>query len=81
MFTVAVLQFIQIWNDLLVGLLFLQNVNDRTVTVGLALLSSGRVTSIPVLMAGSVLSVIPPIIVYLIFQRHLVRGITMGMGK
>jgi ABC-type glycerol-3-phosphate transport system permease component len=81
MFTVAVLQFIQIWNDLLVGLLFLQNVNERTVTVGLALLSSGRVTSIPVLMAGSVLSIVPPVIVYLIFQRHLVRGITMGMGK
>jgi ABC-type glycerol-3-phosphate transport system permease component len=81
MFTVAVLQFIQIWNDLLVGLLFLQNTSDRTVTVGLALLSSGRVTSIPVLMAGSVMSVIPPVIVYLIFQRHLVRGITMGMGK
>jgi ABC-type glycerol-3-phosphate transport system permease component len=81
MFTVAVLQFIQIWNDLLVGLLFLQNTNDRTVTVGLALLSSGRIASVPALMAGSVLSVIPPIIVYVIFQKHLVRGITMGMGK
>ena len=81
MFTVAVLQFIQIWNDLLVGLLFLENTDDRTVTVGLALLSSGRVASVPVLMAGAVMSVIPPIIVYLIFQRHLVRGITMGMGK
>ena len=80
-FTVAVLQFIQIWNDLLVGLLFLQNPTDRTVTVGIALLQSGRVLSVPALMAGSVLSVIPPIIVYLIFQRHLVRGITMGMGK
>jgi multiple sugar transport system permease protein/raffinose/stachyose/melibiose transport system permease protein len=81
MFTVAVLQFIQIWNDLLVGLLFLQNPDDRTVTVGLALLSSGRVTSVPLLMAGSVMSVIPPIIVYLIFQKHLVRGITLGVGK
>jgi ABC-type glycerol-3-phosphate transport system permease component len=80
-FTVAVLQFIQIWNDLLVGLLFLQNTNDRTVTVGIALLQSGRVLSVPALMAGSVLSVIPPIIVYVIFQKHLVRGITMGMGK
>lgn len=81
MFTVAVLQFIQIWNDLLVGLLFLQNTNDRTVTVGLALLSSGRVTSVPLLMAGAVMSVIPPIIVYLVFQKHLVRGITLGIGK
>ena len=56
MFTVAVPQFIQICNDLLVTLLFLQNLNDRTVTVGLALLSSGRVTSVPILMAGSVMS-------------------------
>jgi len=80
-FTVAVLQFIQIWNDLLVGLLFLQNPSDRTVTVGIALLQSGRVLSVPALMAGSVLSVIPPIIVYILFQKHLVRGITMGMGK
>jgi multiple sugar transport system permease protein/raffinose/stachyose/melibiose transport system permease protein len=80
-FTVAVLQFIQIWNDLLVGLLFLQNPSDRTVTVGIALLQSGRVLSVPALMAGSVLSVIPPIIVYVVFQKHLVRGITMGMGK
>jgi multiple sugar transport system permease protein/raffinose/stachyose/melibiose transport system permease protein len=81
MFAVAVLQFIQIWNDLLVGLLFLQNPNDRTVTVGIALLASGRVTSIPLLMAGSVMSVIPPIIVYLLFQKHLVRGLTVGIGK
>jgi ABC-type glycerol-3-phosphate transport system permease component len=80
-FTVAVLQFIQIWNDLLVGLLFLQNPTDHTVTVGLALLQSGRVLSVPALMAGSVMSVIPPIVVYVLFQKHLVRGITMGMGK
>ena len=81
MFAVAVLQFIQIWNDLLVGLLFLQNPTDRTVTVGIALLASGRVTSIPLLMAGSVMSVIPPIVVYLLFQKHLVRGLTVGIGK
>ena len=79
--TVTVLQFIQIWNDLLVGLLFLQNPQQRTITVGLAALSAGRTTSIPVLMAGSFVSALPAIIVYLIFQRHLVKGLTLGMGK
>jgi ABC-type glycerol-3-phosphate transport system permease component len=78
--TVTVLQFIQIWDDLLVGLLFLPT-GDRTITVGLAALSSGRTTSIPVLMAGSLISAIPAIGVYLIFQRHLVKGLTLGMGK
>ncbi len=78
--TVTVLQFIQIWDDLLVGLLFLQP-GQRTITVGLAALSAGRTTSIPALMAGSLLSALPAIVVYLIFQRHLVKGLTLGMGK
>jgi multiple sugar transport system permease protein/raffinose/stachyose/melibiose transport system permease protein len=78
--TITVLQFIQIWDDLLVGLLFLPT-SDRTITVGLAALSSGRTTSIPALMAGSLISAVPAILVYLIFQRHLVKGLTLGMGK
>src|ERR1700678_4212018 len=78
--TVTVLQFIQIWDDLLVGLLFLPP-GQRTITVGLATLSAGRTTSIPVLMAGSFISAVPAIVVYLIFQRHLVKGLTLGMGK
>ena len=78
--TITVLQFIQIWDDLLVGYLFLPT-NERTITVGLAVLSSGRTTGIPPLMAGSLLSAIPAIIVFLIFQRYLVRGLTLGMGK
>ncbi len=79
--TVAVLQFIQIWDDLLIGLLFLQNPDQRTITVGLGALSAGRVTDIPVLMAGSLLSAIPAVIIYLIFQRHLISGLTAGIGK
>ena len=79
--TVAVLQFIQIWDDLLVGLLFLQTPQQRTITVGLAALSAGRTTSIPALMAGSLVSAAPAIVVYLIFQRYLVKGLTLGMGK
>jgi ABC-type glycerol-3-phosphate transport system permease component len=79
--TVAVLQFIQIWDDLLVALLFLPNPGQRTITFGLAALSAGRTTTIPVLMAGSFISAVPAIIVYLIFQRYLVRGLTLGMGK
>lgn len=79
--TVAVLQVIQIWDDLLVGLLFLQTPAVRTITVGLAVLQNGRVVNIPVLMAGSLVSAIPAVIVYLIFQRNLIQGLTMGVNK
>ena len=78
--TITVLQFIQIWDDLLVGLFFLPT-NQRTITAGLATLSTGRTTSVPALMAGSLISAIPAIVVYLIFQRHLIKGLTLGMGK
>ena len=79
--TVAVLQFIQIWDDLLVGLLFLQNPSSGRSRSAWPRCRPGRTTSIPVLMAGSFISAVPAILVFLIFQRYLVRGLTLGMGK
>jgi multiple sugar transport system permease protein/raffinose/stachyose/melibiose transport system permease protein len=79
--TVIVLQFIQVWDDLLVGLLFITDPSYRTITVGLGALAAGRVVDIPVLLAGSLISAIPAIAVYLIFQRQLVSGLTAGIGK
>jgi ABC-type glycerol-3-phosphate transport system permease component len=79
--TVAVLQVVQIWGDLLVGLLFLQTPAVRTITVGLATLQTSRMVNVPALMAGSLVSALPAIIVYLIFQRNLIAGLTMGVSK
>jgi len=79
--TVAVLQFIQIWGDLLIGLLFLQQPEVRTITVGLATLQSSRIIPVTLIMAGSIISLLPAVIVYLVFQRQLIAGLTMGMGK
>jgi multiple sugar transport system permease protein/raffinose/stachyose/melibiose transport system permease protein len=79
--TVAVLQVIQIWGDLLVGLLFLQTPAVRTITVGLATLQTSRMVNVPALMAGSLVSALPAIVVFLIFQRHLINGLTMGVNK
>lgn len=81
MLAVGALQFIQIWDDLLVALLLLQTPSHRTITVGLAVLQSGHFLNIPVLMAGSLLSALPAALVYLVFQRHLVSGLMLGIGK
>jgi multiple sugar transport system permease protein/raffinose/stachyose/melibiose transport system permease protein len=78
---VGVLQFIQIWDDLLVALIFLQEPAVRTITVGLAVLQSGRVLDIPVLLAGSLLSALPAMLAYLLFQRALIGGLMLGIGK
>jgi ABC-type glycerol-3-phosphate transport system permease component len=79
--TVGVLQVIQVWDDLLIGLLFLNRPDVRTITVGLATLQSSRMVDVPALMAGSIISALPAIVVYLIFQRNLVAGLTMGVNK
>jgi multiple sugar transport system permease protein/raffinose/stachyose/melibiose transport system permease protein len=81
MVTIAVLQFIQIWDDLLVGLLLLQTPATRPITVGLATIPSQHGLDVPLLMAGSAISAAPAIAVYLIFQRYLISGLTLGMGK
>jgi len=79
--TIVVLQFIQIWDDLLVGLLFLQTPDVRPITVGLATIPSQHLLNVPVLMAGSLISAAPAIAVYLVFQRCLIAGLTTGIGK
>lgn len=79
--TVAVLQFIQIWDDLLVGLLFLQTPAHRTITVGLETIPAQHFQNFPMEMAGSLVSALPAVFIYLVFQRYLIRGLTMGMSK
>ena len=49
--------------------------------MGLATLQSARIIPVPMIMAGSILSLLPAVIVYLFFQRQLIAGLTMGMGK
>ena len=61
--------------------LFLNQPDVRTITVGLATLQSARIIPVPMIMAGSILSLLPAVIVYLFFQRQLIAGLTMGMGK
>ncbi len=79
--TLIVLRFIPVWNDFLVGLLFLQEPGVRPFTVGLGVLASSQLVSVPALMAGSLLSTIPAAIVYVVFQRYLVAGLTLGSSQ
>jgi ABC-type glycerol-3-phosphate transport system permease component len=73
--------FIVTWNDLFTPMILLQDMDVRTVTVALASLSS-RYTGDPTLQfAGLILTAIPAILVYAIFQRHIIKGISAGSSK
>lgn len=77
---VAVMQFLGVWNDLLTALLFMPQ-SVQTIGVGLAGLPGTHVANTNALVAGSVLSAIPPVLVYLVFQRYLISGLTLGAEK
>ena len=76
--TVGVLVFIVVWNDLLTALLFMPGLNTRTIAVALATLTSEHVNNLGEVTAGVLVSAVPTVLVYVFFQRYLVRGLTLG---
>jgi ABC-type glycerol-3-phosphate transport system permease component len=80
-FLSIIFYFITAWNDLFTPMIFLQSMDKRTVMVALAALM-GRYTGAPTLQfAGLLLSAIPAILVYAVFQRHIIRGLSVGAIK
>ncbi|MCG2797897.1 MAG: carbohydrate ABC transporter permease [Cellulomonas sp.] len=79
--TLGVLTFIGVWNDLLFAMLFLPDGSQRTISVVIATSGSTQVFDVTQQMAGALISALPCIVVYLIFQRQLAVGLTAGVGK
>lgn len=66
------------WNDLLWPLI-VNTVPDRmTLPVGLATLQGAQGTDYPVLMAGSLLTILPMVLVFVLLQKQFIRGIAMS---
>lgn len=57
------------------------DLNMMTLSAGLSTLNGQYTTNFPVLMAGSLLAMIPMVILYLIFQKQFIQGIAMTGGK
>jgi len=55
--------------------------DKRTLMVGIAALRGEYTTNVPLLAAGIVLAAAPVVLVYLVFQRRIVRGIAVGAVK
>ncbi len=79
--TLIIFNFLWAWNEFLFALLMLQSDSVKTLTVGVLSLQGRFTTDYPALMAGLLITSLPVIGAYLIFQRHLVRGIVAGAVK
>ena len=73
--TVAVLTFLTVWNDFLWPLVATSSPNTMTVQLGLATFQSAHFTDWPVLMAGTLMSQLPVLVLFMIAQRFFVTSI------
>ena len=76
--TLAVTTFMESWNDYLWPLLMLTDRNKMTLPIALSTLNGQYNTEYNVLMAGSLISMIPIIIIYLCAQKQFKNGLMAG---
>jgi multiple sugar transport system permease protein len=75
---VAVFSFIDYWSSFLWPLIVVNDVSQATIPLGLSMFSGERGTDWGPLMAAATVAVIPSLLVVILLQRQLVKGVSMG---
>ncbi len=73
--------FLMAWDEFFFALIFTSTNVAKTVPVAIAEYAGRHAVDIPGMMSGGVLAALPPVILALIFQRYIVRGMTAGAVK
>ena len=79
--TVGVFTMVPVWNDLWFPLILTADDSVRTVTLGVQQFVGQYVTDWNSVLASLTLAIVPVFILYIIFSRQLIRGITAGAVK
>ncbi len=81
MAALAIFTAVFAYSDLMWPLICNTDLNMMTLSAGLSTLNGQFTTNFPVLMAGSLLAMVPMVILYLLFQKQFIQGIAMTGGK
>jgi multiple sugar transport system permease protein len=79
--TVGILAFMAVWNEFLFAVILTNSVMAKTTPVALASMQAAFQTRWAIMTAGAVLVSLPAIILVVIAQQHIVKGLTMGAVK
>jgi raffinose/stachyose/melibiose transport system permease protein len=79
--TVAIFSALACWNEFLLALLYIQSDELKTIPTGLLAFSSRYVTDYSMLFSALSIVTIPMIVIYVVFNRQIVEGITAGSVK
>ncbi len=77
----AIFNILAVWNEYLLAMLVLSNKSLMPLQRGLMVFQGAHITQYPLLMAGIVITIVPVLIVYLVLQKHIIKGITAGAVK
>jgi len=80
--TCIILLFLETWNEFLFALIFLQNPKIQTLPVAIAKIAGGKYfAALGIYAAAIMITIIPILIVFVIFQRWFISGVTLGAIK
>jgi raffinose/stachyose/melibiose transport system permease protein len=79
--TIAVLAFLRFWNDFAFPLVFISKPSLKTLPLSLSVFADGYGTDYSLTLAALAMSVIPTIIIYLVFQEQIMKGMLAGSVK
>ena len=79
--TVMVVQFINVWNDLLLPRIFLTDQSKMTLPVGLTNFKAQYSTNYVGMIAAVILTIIPSIVVYVVLHKQIMEGMVAGAVK
>jgi len=78
MLALAIFNIVWVWNQFLLPVVLIQKADARTLPLGLSIFLGRYGSDFGLLMAGATISFVPVVIVYVIFQRHFIKGISAG---
>lgn len=79
--TLAIVNTLWVWNELLIALIFLQRDEKRTLMAGLALFQGQFSSDVPAIMAGLTVAALPMIVLYVVGVRYFLSGFLSGSEK
>jgi multiple sugar transport system permease protein/raffinose/stachyose/melibiose transport system permease protein len=75
---VVIINALNVWNEYLLAMIIFSSKELMPLQRGLMVFQGTHVTQYPLLMAGIAISVVPVILIYLLMQKHIIRGVTAG---
>jgi raffinose/stachyose/melibiose transport system permease protein len=79
--SLGILMSIWTWNQFLLALVLVENPNQRTMAGALGAFQGHYATNVPLLCAGTIIILVPTLLVFVLFQRQIIKALLQGAVK